>query len=198
MNQTLVDRSRHPVRFTREGEVFHQEAFEILNRLSQARSALEDPDLGARNHVDVLMPHILSASRFSRWWQQWSDGTNLTVSASVGNITEMVSRFIAGGADLLICHSGEDLPMILDSAQYKSHLLELDRLSPYMALKLRRQFPVRAESGKEEMMSRTWIWRQKAEATPDDYVLKVTIDVRLEGADEDNLAASVTGFIAKL
>ena len=140
LNQTLVDRSRHPVRFTREGEVFHQEAFEILNRLSQARSALEDPDLGARNHVDVLMPHILSASRFSRWWQQWSDGTNLTVSASVGNITEMVSRFIAGGADLLICHSGEDLPMILDSAQYKSRLLELDRLSPYMALKLRRQF----------------------------------------------------------
>ena len=65
-------------------------------------------------------------------------------------------------------------------------------------LKLRRQFPVRAESGKEEMMSRTWIWRQKAEATPDDYVLKVTIDVRLEGADEDDLAASVTGFIAKL
>jgi general secretion pathway protein I len=65
-------------------------------------------------------------------------------------------------------------------------------------LKLRRQFPVRAESGKEKMMSRTWIWRQKAEATPDDYVLKVTIDVRLEGADEDDLAASVTGFIAKL
>ena len=65
-------------------------------------------------------------------------------------------------------------------------------------LKLRRQFPVRAESGKEEMMSRTWLWRQKAEATPDDYVLKVTIDVRLEGADEDDLAASVTGFIAKL
>lgn len=65
-------------------------------------------------------------------------------------------------------------------------------------LKLRRQFPVRAESGKEEMMSRTWIWRQKAEATPDDYVLKVTIDVRLEGADDDDLAASVTGYIAKL
>ena len=65
-------------------------------------------------------------------------------------------------------------------------------------LKLRRQFPVRAESGKEEMMSRTWIWRQKAEATQVDEVLRVTIDVRLEGADDDDLAASVTGFIAKL
>jgi len=71
-------------------------------------------------------------------------------------------------------------------------------LNQLATLKLRRAFPVRAESGKEEMMMRTWIWQQKAEATPDDRVLKVTIDVRVEGADEDDLAASVTGFIAKL
>ena len=71
-------------------------------------------------------------------------------------------------------------------------------LNQLATLKLRRAFPVRAESGKEEMMMRTWIWEQKAEATPDDLVLKVTIDVREEGADEDDLAASVTGFIAKL
>ena len=71
-------------------------------------------------------------------------------------------------------------------------------LNQLATLKLRRAFPVRAESGKEDMMMRTWIWRQKAEATPDDHVLKVTIDVRLEGSDEDDLAASITGFIAKI
>ena len=71
-------------------------------------------------------------------------------------------------------------------------------LNQLATLKLRRQFPVRAESGKEEMMSRTWIWRQKVESTPDDYVLKVTIDVRHEDDDDDDLSASITGFIAKL
>ena len=71
-------------------------------------------------------------------------------------------------------------------------------LNQLAVLKLRRQFPVRAESGKEKMMMRTWVWQQKAEATPDDHVLKVTIDVRLEGADKDDTAASITGFIAKL
>ena len=71
-------------------------------------------------------------------------------------------------------------------------------LNQLATLKLRRAFPVRAESGKEEMMMRTWVWQQKAEATPDDYVLKVTIDVRLEDSEEDDLAASITGFIAKL
>lgn len=71
-------------------------------------------------------------------------------------------------------------------------------LNQLATLKLRRQFPVRSESGKEEMMMRTWIWQQKAEATPDNRVLKVTIDVRLEDAEDDDLSASVEGFIAKL
>lgn len=71
-------------------------------------------------------------------------------------------------------------------------------LNQLSVLKLRRQWPVRSESGKEEMMQRTWVWRQSAEATPDDNVLRVTIDVRLENADDDELSASVTGFVAKL
>lgn len=71
-------------------------------------------------------------------------------------------------------------------------------LNQLATLKLRRQFPVKAESGKAEMMTRTWIWRQRAEATLDDYVLKVTIDIRLEDAGDDELSASITGFVAKL
>ncbi|PID46076.1 MAG: type II secretion system protein GspI [Proteobacteria bacterium] len=71
-------------------------------------------------------------------------------------------------------------------------------LNQLSVLKLRRQWPVRSESGKEDMMHRTWIWEQRAEKTPDDNVLRVTIDVRLEGAEDDDLTASVTGFVAKL
>ena len=71
-------------------------------------------------------------------------------------------------------------------------------LNQLATLKLRRQFPVKAESGRAEMMNRTWVWKQSAEATPDDYVLKVTIDVRLEDSEDDDLAASITGFVAKL
>lgn len=71
-------------------------------------------------------------------------------------------------------------------------------LNQLSTLKLRRQWPVRSESGKEDMMQRTWLWEQRAEKTPDDNVLRVTIDVRLEGADDDDLTASITGFVAKL
>lgn len=71
-------------------------------------------------------------------------------------------------------------------------------LNQLSTLKLRRQWPVRSESGQEEMMQRTWIWEQRAETTEDDNLLRVTIDVRLEGADDENLSGSVTGFVAKL
>ena len=71
-------------------------------------------------------------------------------------------------------------------------------LNQLSTLKLRRQWPVRSESGQEEMMQRTWIWEQRAETTEDDNLLCVTIDVRLEGADDENLSGSVTGFVAKL
>ena len=71
-------------------------------------------------------------------------------------------------------------------------------LNQLSTLKLRRQWPVRSESGSEDMMQRTWIWEQRAEKTPDDNVLRVTIDVRLEDADDDDLTASITGFVAKL
>ena len=71
-------------------------------------------------------------------------------------------------------------------------------LNQLSTLKLRRQWPVRSESGDEEMMERTWEWEQRAESTVDENLIRVTIDVRLEGADEDDLSASVTGFVAKL
>ena len=71
-------------------------------------------------------------------------------------------------------------------------------LNQLSTLKLRRQWPVRSESGDEEMMQRTWVWQQQAQATEDENLIRVTINVRLEGADEDDLKASVTGFVAKL
>lgn len=71
-------------------------------------------------------------------------------------------------------------------------------LNQMSILKLKHQWPVNSESGTEEMMHRKWVWQQRAESTSDENVVRVTIDVHLEDADEDNLAASIVGFVAKL
>ncbi len=71
-------------------------------------------------------------------------------------------------------------------------------LNQMSILKLRRQWPVNSESGTEEMMHRSWVWRQRAESTTDENVVRVTIDVYLEGGDEENSSASIVGFVANL
>ena len=70
-------------------------------------------------------------------------------------------------------------------------------LNQLTKLKIGRQWPINTESGDAEMMRQTWQWKQRVKSTEDDFVLRVEVDVRREGADEDDLAASVTGFIAK-
>ena len=93
--------------------------------------------------------------------------------------------------------------VMLSAAQNGSELADRSAaqwvaLNQLATLKLRRQWPVRAESGKEKMMQRTWVWEQRAEKVAADNVLQVTIDVRLEDADEDDLQASVIGYVVKL
>ncbi|MGI9402668.1 MAG: LysR family transcriptional regulator [Rhizobiaceae bacterium] len=131
LGQTLVDRSHHPIIFTPQGHMFHQEAAEMIRHLSQARVNLAAPHLGSRNHISILMPHVISSTRFVDWWTLWSRDTNLSVSAIVGNVADMIATFIAGGADMLICHSSGAFPMILNPDLYRSHTIEMDRFSPY-------------------------------------------------------------------
>lgn len=131
LGQTLVDRSHHPIVFTPQGQLFHQEATEMLRHLSQARVNLTEPHLGSRNHVSILMPHVISTTRFVDWWSMWSQGTNLSVSAIVGNIADMIATFIAGRADILICHSSGAFPMMLNPELYKSHIIEIDSFCPF-------------------------------------------------------------------
>ncbi len=133
LGQTLVDRSHHPIVFTPEGQLFHQEASEMLRHLSQARVNLTTPHLGSRNHVSILMPHVISATRFVNWWDDWSTDTNLSVSAAVGNVADMIASFIAGRGDMLICHSSGAFPMMLNPDLYKSQTIEMDRFCPFMS-----------------------------------------------------------------
>ena len=133
LGQKLVDRSHHPIVFTPQGHLFHQEAAEMLRNLSQARVNLTAPHLGSRNHISILLPHVISSTRFVGWWSEWSQYTNLSVSAIVGNIADMIASFIAGGADILICHSSGTFPMMLNPDLYKSHTIEIDSFCPFMS-----------------------------------------------------------------
>ncbi len=134
----LVDRSTHPVRLTAEGERFAHEAGEILAHLEETRARLSHPDLGRNARVRIAMPHMLAVSRFPLWWGAWSAGTPIKAQASVGSVSDIISDFVAGGSEILICHRGAQLPVMLDPALFDMHVIEYDILRPYVS---RAHFP---------------------------------------------------------
>ncbi len=136
----LVDRGTYPARLTPEGERFRTEANATLNQLLDARAALADPDFSGNAHVRVALPHVLSVSRFAGWWSDWSAGGGMSISVTTGNITDIVTGFVAGAADVLICHHGDQLPVMLDPDLFVDHVIEYDQLRPFVATHL-------AESG---------------------------------------------------
>ncbi len=137
---SLVNRETYPVQMTYAGQRFLAETNDILSNLNDTRAALSSPALGTTSHVHISIPHVLSNSRFSRWWQNWSEGTRMSVTLSVGNVSEMIAKFITGTTDILICYNGTDLPILLDPDYYLSCEIEKDRLSPYAASRFTQQY----------------------------------------------------------
>ncbi len=133
---TLVDRSTYPARLTPEGERFQAEANDTLTKLLDARAALADPAFGRNAHVRVALPHVLSVARFAGWWRAWSAGGAMSISVTTGNITDIVAGFVAGAVDVLICHHADQAPMLLDPELFVEHVIEPDRLRPFVAADL--------------------------------------------------------------
>lgn len=130
---SLIDRGTYPAELTPEGVRFRAEASETLTRLLDARAALANPGFGGNAHVRVALPHVLSVTRFARWWDAWSSGGGMSISVTTGNITDIVAGFVSGAVDVLICHHGDQLPVVLDPDQFVDHVLEYDRLRPFVA-----------------------------------------------------------------
>ena len=53
-----------------------------------------------------------------------------------------------------------------------------------------------SKSGEVEMANAEWVWRMRISKTDDPSLRRIDVDVFLKG--QDNVQASVTGFIARL
>ena len=139
----LVNRQTHPIRFTADGLKFLEDANDLLVQLHDARTSLSNLEVGRNSHIKIVMPHALAKSRFVKWWRIWSADTKLSVTISIGNVAEVVAQFLAGNADILICHNGADMPLLLDPSNYMSYEMEKDRLSPYASTQVTQKYETR-------------------------------------------------------
>ncbi len=129
----LIVRGGRGVQLTREGRLFEQEARHLLSLIHTSRNNLHDASIALRGHLTISMSQTIATTSFSTWWDNWRGGLPVDITTRIGNISEAVSDFITGHSDLLICHSSQKLPVMLDPHNFHSHIVEKDELVPVVA-----------------------------------------------------------------
>lgn len=128
----LMDRTSYPTRLTPAGEVFYEQALEMLASISGTRAMLRGQRAAAASEIDFAAPHTLSLTYFPRWLTALERGYGPLKSRMIAaNVHDTVMRLVEGGCDLLICYHHPRQPVQLDTQRYDMLLLGHERIAPY-------------------------------------------------------------------
>ncbi|HYD96725.1 MAG TPA: LysR family transcriptional regulator [Noviherbaspirillum sp.] len=128
----LIDRTSYPTRLTPAGEVFYEQALEMLGQINNARALLRGKRPTAQTTVDFAVPHTLSLTFMPKWMTelQNSFGTLHTRLIAL-NVHDAVMTMVEGGCDLLLCYHHPRQPVQLDASRYEMLTLGSEALRAY-------------------------------------------------------------------
>ena len=128
----LVDRTTYPTRLTPAGEVFREQALDILARITNARALLRGQRAAAAGEIDFAAPHTLSLTYFPHWLSGLEKDFGPLKSRLIAtNVHDAVMRLVDGGCDPLMCYHHARQPVQLDPHRYDMLLLGREHLAPY-------------------------------------------------------------------
>lgn len=136
----LIDRSSYPTRLSTQGEVFYEQALEMLEQVRQARTIVRGGSLQNRPPVRLVVPHTLACSRAPGWISSLRSRLadripDLGFQLTASNVHDAVLCFIDGASDFLVCFHHSREPIELDPARFESRVLGTERFQPYTAKK---------------------------------------------------------------
>ena len=149
LGSVLIDRNSIPARLTASGELFREQAAEIVEQIASARSTFSDAKLLRHKQVRVALVFSLATGRLPDWWTNWSKTIDPDTICSVvtGNVHESVAALMTGSVDLLICHQSQHIQITLSEDQYDHVTIDRETLAPYaspfLAAELKGVFPGR-------------------------------------------------------
>lgn len=129
----LVVKGSQPVRLTEAGEQFREGAQGSVERLLEARASIRGSQFEVMSQVRLAMPNVLARSEFRRILGLIGPGGKASFSIIVGTTAEVVARYLAGDADILLAHDCPALPSHESLAQQNRLVLRGDRFLPYAA-----------------------------------------------------------------
>lgn len=128
----LIDRTSYPTRLTPAGEVFYEQALEMLGQINNARALLRGNRPTAHATVDFAVPHTLSLTYMPKWMTELEAGFGMLNTRLIAlNVHDAVMTMVEGGCDLLLCYHHPRQPVQLDASRYDMITLGNEALRAY-------------------------------------------------------------------
>ncbi|WP_019139577.1 LysR family transcriptional regulator [Noviherbaspirillum massiliense] len=129
----LIDRTSYPTRLTPAGEVFYEQALEMLGQINNARALLRGKRPAGSGTIDFAVPHTLSLTYMPKWLSRLEAGFGaLHTRLMALNVHDAVMTMVEGGCDLLLCYHHPRQPVQLDAGRYDMLTLGTEALRPYV------------------------------------------------------------------
>lgn len=143
---SLIDRNSVPPRLTPDGELFREQAAEIVDQITNARIYFGDPSVGRRKKVTIAIVYSLGSGELPHWWSTWSKKIepDLICSIMTDNLHACVAALMTGGVDLLICLHSPHIQIALPGTQYDQAVIGHEIFAPYAStslIHLKQTFP---------------------------------------------------------
>ncbi|MEN3366851.1 MAG: LysR family transcriptional regulator, hypochlorite-specific transcription factor HypT [Burkholderiales bacterium] len=128
----LIDRTSYPTRLTPAGEVFYEQAMEMLGQINNARALLRGKRPTGQTTVDFAVPHTLSLTFMPKWMTALeADFGRINTRLMALNVHDAVMTMVEGGCDLLLCYHHPRQPVQLDASRYDMITLGSEALRAY-------------------------------------------------------------------
>ncbi|TQM90496.1 LysR family transcriptional regulator [Roseinatronobacter monicus] len=130
----LIVKGASPVRLTEAGAQFREEAAASVERLLGARAKIRGKQFELMSQVRIAIPNVLARSDFKTVLRMLGGKVRSSFSVSVGNTHEVTARYLAGDADILLCHDSLALPSPVHSEAQERLVVRRDLFAPYAVL----------------------------------------------------------------
>ncbi|MFJ3048097.1 LysR family transcriptional regulator [Herbaspirillum chlorophenolicum] len=128
----LIDRTSYPTRLTAAGEVFYEQAVEMLGQINNTRALLRGKRPTAQTTIDFAVPHTLSLTYMPKWLSSLESGFGSINTRLIAlNVHDAVMTIVEGGCDLLLCYHHPRQPVQLDASRYDMLTMGTETLRPY-------------------------------------------------------------------
>ena len=132
LGSDLIDRTSYPTRMTPAGEVFYEQAIEMLGQINTTRALLRSKRVSVQTTLDFAVPHALSLTYVPKWLTRLEQTFGLLHARILAlNVHDAVLSLVEGGCDLMLCYHHPRHAIQLDQSQYDMLVLGREVLRPY-------------------------------------------------------------------